>query len=490
VLSRLRALLNLPARLDQQLGRLRHEVETGVHDVQRALKTHKEVASEVWERQKAEHASLEQELAATREEMREQMRRYHLHLTRLAALVEGADPAEDVSGMPIPLAVEAAPAAPAPAKDAADWEWLELAVCPGCGTGSRTIVCEWNKAVLLERDLPADVMRYDYALCHGCGIVYATRRPIGAAYRMMMDEFPETIGRGAGAHARDALLNPFPLTDADRERYRQLITAGVFVSDHEPREHIEGLYKDRLDNTAHVEILANLLELRQARVLEIRSRAGTILAGLRRQFGAQVAAMPIFEGQQFILRELHGIECSDLIDYDRFTIPFTGTFDLIVCNHMLTHIVRLDRFFEELRRHVTPGGHVYLYNEIDEDEFLVRGKSLINTMNPIHLQVFDRAALIRVLQANGFEVVFVKLRGGALLCLATFTGKAELTPMADEERERRLRAYSLARAHSILRASEGVRHRFAADWQSALEQAVAAGVARFDDKGRLRLTKY
>ena len=488
MLSRLRALLNLPARIDAQFTRLRHDVETGVHDVQRALKTHKDVASEVWERQKAEHADLEQELAATREELREQMRRYHLHLTRLAALVEGADPNQDVSGMPVPLAVESQPATPR--ADAADWQWLELTSCAGCGTADRTVVCEWNKAILLERDLPPEVMRYDYALCHGCGIVYATRRPVGQAYRTMVDEFPETIGRGAGANAQDALLNPYPLTEADRERYRRLIAAGVFVSDHEPREHIEGLYKDRLDNTAHVEILANLLNLRDARVLEIRSRAGTILTGLRRQFGASVAAMPIFEGQQFILRELHGIECSDLIDYDLFTIPFDRTFDVIVCNHMLTHIVRLDRFFEELQRHLAPGGHVYLYNEIDEDEFLVRGKSLINTMNPIHLQVFDRASLTRLLKANGFEVVFVKLRGGALLCLARFSGNADVTHMPEADRARRLRAYSLARAHSILRASEAVRHRFADVWESALEQAVAAGVARFDDKGRLRLAKY
>jgi 2-polyprenyl-3-methyl-5-hydroxy-6-metoxy-1,4-benzoquinol methylase len=58
---------------------------------------------------------------------------------------------------------------------------------------------------------------------------------------------------------------------------------------------------------------------------------------------------------------LYGIECSDLIDYDQFTIPFDGTFDLIVANHMLTHLVRLDRFFNELRAHLRPGGHLYVY---------------------------------------------------------------------------------------------------------------------------------
>ena len=66
--------------------------------------------------------------------------------------------------------------------------------------------------------------------------------------------------------------------------------------------------------------------------------------------------MPIFESQRLIVEELYGIECSDLIDYDQFRIPFQGTFDLIVANHMLTHIVRLDRFFSELRAHLRPGG--------------------------------------------------------------------------------------------------------------------------------------
>jgi len=487
MLNRLRALLNLPARLDTQFRQLRKELDEGVHDVQRAFKAHKDVASDVWQRQQAEHARLEEELAATREEMREQLRRYHLHLSRLSKLIEGGSVAAESAGMPIPLTTEARP--PAAPASAAEWEWLVLDGCPGCGTTARTLVCEWNQAILLERELPADVMRYDYMLCHGCGVVYASRRPVGTSYRRLMDEFPETIGRGPGANATDALLNPFPLSDADRERYRRLIAGGVFVSDHAPREHIEGVYRDRIDNSGHVEILAAHLDLRDARVLEVRSRAGTIVSLLRRQFGARVMAMPIFEGQQLILRELHGIECSDLIDYDQFTIPFEGVFDLIVCNHMLTHIVRVDRFFDEVRRHLKPGGHLYLYNEIDEDEFLDRGKSLINTLNPIHLQAGDRASVMRLLQANGFDVVFIKLRNRSMLCLATFTARSTWTPMPDEERERRVQAYALARARSILRVSENVRHRFADVWEDVLEQAFAAGFAQYDDKGRLRLVK-
>jgi SAM-dependent methyltransferase len=200
-------------------------------------------------------------------------------------------------------------------------------------------------------------------------------------------------------------------------------------------------------------------------------------------------AMPIFEGQQFILRELYGVECSDLIDYDMFTIPFEGSFDLIACNHMLTHILRVDRFFDQIRKHLKVGGYLYLYNELEENKFLGGGNSVINTLNALHVQVFDRASVIRLLKANGFEVIFAKLRNSSQLCLARNTGDRAWTPMSVEERSRRVRAYSLARTRAILRAPKSVRGRFSAVWEDAVAEGVAAGIASFDDKGRIRVIK-
>jgi SAM-dependent methyltransferase len=304
-----------------------------------------------------------------------------------------------------------------------------------------------------------------------------------------MDDFPDTIGRDARAAAANPLLNPYPLSDEERARYRQMIAGGVFVSDHERREHLSQVYKDRLDNASHVELLGSLLDLNGARVLEVRSRAGTIANGLRRYYGAAVAVMPIFESQRLIVEELYGIECSDLIDYDQFTIPFEGTFDLIVANHMLTHIVRLDRFFNEVRAHLRPGGHLYLYNELDEAYVFASGKSIVNSLNPVHLQSFDRASLMRLLKANGFEVTFIKRRHGSLLCIATFTDHRELSPLSMDERDTRIAAYARGRAYAILRAPEHVRARFADEWAEAVERGVAAGIARFDTKGVLRVTK-
>ena len=59
--------------------------------------------------------------------------------------------------------------------------------------------------------------------------------------------------------------------------------------------------------------------------------------------------MPIWEGQQFIIQELYGIPTSTLIDFDRFQVPFEEPFDLIVCNHMFNHAVRLDGFLAAVR---------------------------------------------------------------------------------------------------------------------------------------------
>ena len=111
------------------------------------------------------------------------------------------------------------------------------------------------------------------------------------------------------------------------------------MSDHEGGDSLSGVFKDRLANAGHVDILDSLLNPRGARVLEVRPRAGTILEGLRRHYGADVQAMTIWESQQFILRELYGIQTSALIDFDLFSIPFDEPFDLIVCNHMFNHVV-------------------------------------------------------------------------------------------------------------------------------------------------------
>jgi SAM-dependent methyltransferase len=478
VLESVRALLGLPERLSREL-----------RDLERSVRAVEGSTQQLSKRHDREIDVLRGEIGALHTEIRERLLQYHLQLGRLSETVARAN--GELGGR-IPTAVESStaaigihPAAVGSSRAASDEEWLELPACPACHTTERTIVCEWNKLVLLDTAPDEQASHYDYAVCHGCGILYATRRPVGARYRHLIDNFEDVIDKDA----RNPLLNPYPLTDEDRDRYRKLISRGVFVSDHEPGRSLPGVLRDRLENAGHVDLLGSLLNPRGARVLEVRPRAGTILEGLRRHYGAQVHAMPIWESQQFIIQELYGIASSALIDFDRFHIPFDQPFDLVVCNHMFNHAVRLDGFLRAVRDALRPGGHLYLYNEIDDSEFLDGGQSMIATMNPLHLQASDRRSLVRALGAAGFEPVFITGRHKRNLCLMRKTEPPCWTPIPENERAERIAAYRRARDRAVLRAPDRVRPRFASVWPATVERAVASGVARFDEHGELRIVK-
>jgi SAM-dependent methyltransferase len=184
-----------------------------------------------------------------------------------------------------------------------------------------------------------------------------------------------------------------------------------------------------------------------------------------------------------LIEQLYGIQTPHLLDLDQFEVPFDGTFDLIIANHIFTHAVRPGLLFQRVRERLTPGGHLYLYNEGEDTEFLKEGKSMINTLNPFHLQAFDGATLSRAFAAAGFETVY-RHRDMCLLKPAEPVAQQ----MSPDERANRLRLYLTARDTAILRLPESQRGRYEGEWTAAIERAVAAGLARIDDKGRLRLS--
>ncbi len=468
-------MLALPERLRAEL-----------RDVERAVRGVEKAAARASKKHDGDTEALRGEITTLRGEIHERLLQYHLQLGRLAAQVDGGRPrGAPGSRIPVgaPRGVEPKPERVADTRGTAD-EWLDLERCPACRTPDRTVVCDWNKLALLDTAPDEQAPLYHYAVCHGCGILYATRRPVGERYRYLVDHFEDVIDKDA----RNPLLNPYPLTSDDRERYRKLLERGVFVSDHEKGEYID-VFQDRMDNAQHIELLGSLLQLQGARVLEVRPRTGTILQGLRRLYNADVHAMPIWESQAFIMQELYGIRASGLIDFDQFCVPSGQPFDLIVCNHMFNHAVRLDRFLATAREALRPGGHLYLYNEIDDSEFLDGGQSMIATMNPLHMQACDTRSLARAVAASGFETVFVKGRRKRNVCLMKKTDRPVWHPISEKALGRRISAYQRARDRAVLRVPERVRGRFAAVWGATIERAVASDVARFDDRGELRLVK-
>jgi 2-polyprenyl-3-methyl-5-hydroxy-6-metoxy-1,4-benzoquinol methylase len=437
------------------------------------------------------------ELKALRREMHDRLLQYNFQLGRLSRAVDATQGDETrLSGRTIPI--EQTAATPtwdaigdgAPLPDPEGVQWQQLDACPACSHPERTVVCPWNKFILNEKAPDPSSVLYDYALCHACGVLYASRRPIADRYRFLLEHFGEvTAKRGGAREIPNHVLNPYPLSDDDRAALDRLSERGVFVSDHlglPAKQYLGSMLKDRFENSVHIDVIGTLVNPRGGRVLEVRSRAGTILDGLRHAYGAEVYAMPIWESQQYLLRKIYGVQTSDLIDFENFTIPFDGPFDVIVCNHMFTHVLRPRDFFAELRRKLKPGGYIYLHNEPADAEFLAGNQMMLATLNPLHVQAFDQRSLVRALAANGFAPVFVKERNLSHMCLAR-QADTRMEPMDKRERKARIDAYQRAFDRAVLAMPPNLQPRVAGVWESVVQRAVAAGTVEFDEAGSLRL---
>jgi SAM-dependent methyltransferase len=370
---------------------------------------------------------------------------------------------------------------------------LDLQACPVCRGDQWTGVCEYNKFLLLDHAPDRDASVYHYAMCHACGITFARRRPTGCRYTRLLERFDETIGRAGrpGRGPDGAALNPTQLTAEDRAELIARAAHGVFVSEHLGRDeaqYLPALLRDRLGNSLHIEILTSLLSFRAPRVLELRPRVGSIGAALKRVWNAEVFGLPLFESQQLLNREVYGHTVDHLLDYDHFAIPYAGAFDLVIANHMMTHAVRPREFLDLVRARLAPGGHLYLYNEPDDAEFLNHGQSMINTLNPFHLQAFDRDSLLRGLAAAGWETVFAAHERGNVVAVARpVEGAPAMAPMSDDQRCRRLARYQQARDLAIVRVPSHVRPRFAGEWEQIVERVFTAGLAEMTPGGKIRV---
>ena len=415
-------------------------------------------------------------------------------------LVKPVPPKRERDGITRGHEGELRPTAPAPVDDVFDASCppgpiQQLDRCPACGSADATAhVCRYNKFITYERMPDAASSVYEFALCHHCGIVYATRRPTGVRYDWLLEHFEETIGRTALGEQRSGklTLSSYALSDEMRANLKQLAARGVFVSDHSGitrKEFLPALMVDRFANAVHVELLGSLIPLQDVRVLEIRSRLGGISAALQRLYRADCSVMTLFENQKFLIHEVYGIPTSWPIDFDEFSIPFDGNFDLIIAKHMFTHAVHPREFLTTIRRHLRPGGHLYIYAEFVEGEFLDEPHSMFNTMNPFHMQTFNTPSAVRALDANGFRMVFCTMIDGHLAALAQMMDDppSDGQRMSDEERKRRTRLYRIASDLAVLQMPEVLRGRVADDWDGALTRSLANGTAEILKNGRIKV---
>ena len=381
--------------------------------------------------------------------------------------------------------LEAVPVAPAVA-DVVDEDWWTLDACPVCHDASGTIVGEYNRFLVYGSPPEPAFHIYNYTLCGGCGVVYAARRPRGERFRRLVANFNEGLGR---PDPKEPLLSSRALTEEERRKIAMRASAGSFVSeldDRWPDRATPRLQKDIYKLGGHIECIDALVPLKKGdRVIEVRSRSGVILAALRRRHQVDVYAVPIFEGQQQLVREAHGIPADHLIDFETGYLPYEGEFDLIIANHMLTHAVDPGAMLRHWRSRLKPNGHLYVYFEPDEEEFLCLEQSMFRVLNAFHLQTFNTRALGRMLRTHGFEPIYVgHSEADYMHCLAR-ASTPEPARMPAAEGTRRRRRYEAVRDIAILQAPPALKSFFADEWTTALERASKRGDVTMDERGRL-----
>jgi SAM-dependent methyltransferase len=351
----------------------------------------------------------------------------------------------------------------------------ELAACPICGSVERTTVCPYNGLAVLDEFQGSDVVRYAYALCHGCGLVYATRRPDGETFARLFENFDENLGR------TKRKVRAFD--EEQRADLRRRLEVGWAPSEEQPlakSDWVPSLWSDRTATAPHLVILSSLLDLRGARVLDIRTKTGALLDSLRTWFDADVYALPAFENEQATIQEAFGIPAVECVDFADFRIPYEGQFDLIVAKHLFTHAVRPERVFEVFRQHLKPGGAIYLYVENDDAEMWTRRKNLIGEMKCFHFQNFDVPTFGRCLRRQGFEPEFIRHMGdvSAVASLARLDSNTRFEPMTSEQLRERRDMYERWYDLSVLSLPDALATTFERERPAATARALARGDAR------------
>ena len=84
------------------------------------------------------------------------------------------------------------------------------------------------------------------------------------------------------------------------------------------------------------------------------------------------------------------------------------------------------------------------------------------------------------------HVAYPSSDGSAAVSLAVMILPG-MTPMTGKQRDARIDAYRHAFDRAVLGVDESLRPRVAGEWPAAVQRAVAAGVADYDERGRLRL---
>jgi Methyltransferase domain len=325
--------------------------------------------------------------------------------------------------------------------------------CMVCGEERRTIVSEYNRLVFIDSMWQNDLACFNYALCHGCGLVYATRRPDRKEYDYLYENFGEFLLRKPNAKTFNQASVPAEMA---AEIDRAFLPWWEIRLASGPQTSIRKRLKYDLETALN--FLSHLIQhvpLEGAKVLHVRAKGATLGDMLKRLLGArQVDLITLFPPHKYLAEKYDGIRAQACLDYEDFKIPFDEKYDLIIANHILLHMLDATETFEVYKSHLEEGGRLFLIGELADDELFRKRKNLLAECRPFHFQQFNAATVDRMLRRYGFEPQLVLNRGegdSELIALATLkTAPAESPRIDRKELDARLSMYQEWREESLL----------------------------------------
>jgi SAM-dependent methyltransferase len=326
---------------------------------------------------------------------------------------------------------------------------IELDECPGCGGRTFDEMYPYNDLVYRPEVAARAIAKSAFSACPACGLFFARRRQDA-------DSVAEFYTRFAQFEDRHYAVYPPPASYVQGKERRAAQICAVLSA--------RGLLRSGLD------------------VLHVRCDGGTLLAQLRQRWNiTKVFGLDYFDSNLRYAREVLRLPHVAKLD-GRCLIPFSGRFDLIISNHMLTHALEPRPYLASLRALLKPEGVVFFYNENDHEILLDTSQnSLAGGINAFHKQLLTRLALANLLRGAGFAFESIEGRGPWLEVLTTLAASATATPAAEQGEIERLQAIfrAWARRHERQRTRQRLR-RLVARWPGVrrLKRVVAGLTGR------------
>ncbi|MFO0945998.1 MAG: methyltransferase domain-containing protein [Planctomycetota bacterium] len=367
-----------------------------------------------------------------------------------------------------------------------------LETCPVCNHAERSLVCKYNNLILHDQHRGSDLARADYAMCHQCGLVHATRRPSSDEFRSLLVRFKDVLGKEGGEDSYDGKWTAEDVASlSDRLKAGWLVTDESGLKRKRPR-WFAPLRHDRVSGSFHFDILSSLFDLTGKRVVEFRTKTGFLLDRCRRQFGCDVYGIPLTKMHKQIAEEFYKIPCNQCLNFEEIEIPFEGKFDVIIAKHMFTHALYPERLFATLRERLRPGGAVYFYDENDDAFLFGKIKNLFGEQKCFHFQNFDVNTYARCLRYAGFDpqMIFRPESGAsAMCCFARLDSTVKPNPISAKVFARRLEMYRSWHDQSMLSLPTPVLKDLPDDLAECRERAVRNGEAT-NTLGVVRANKH